>query len=178
MQSDDMGRRLVALGSRSNAFAILNAAERGPITRADAAAANSSKPETADLVLKELLAEGLLALGPRNGRTISYVLAPPGTRVLRLIRRMGAVAPPQTDGWWVTVKRAPEAVLPELVGALSASRPSRIYRCVGDFDLVAVIPDRDGALLIDDLMARLRQAGAREVAAARDDGGMRASRAR
>lgn len=139
------------------------------MTRADAARVNQCKPESADAVLKELVAEGLLALGERRGRAITYTLAAPGRRILRLVRRVGQVAPPPSDGWWITVKRSPKASITGLLEQVQRARPSRVYRCVGDFDIVAAIPSRSGSVLVDDLMDSLRKAGAKEIAVSREE---------
>jgi hypothetical protein len=168
--SDDAARELLALATRRTSFGLLTVAAVAPITRPEAATANGSTAESADLVLKELLRAGLLASGARRGRFLTYEITELGAVALDVIRRLGAALPPPRQAWWVTVKRSERGRSAALRDALADAGASRFYRCIGDFDLVATFDDSTTAPdIVSDLVDRLRAAGARSVAAARVD---------
>jgi hypothetical protein len=173
--SDEPARRLLEAACRPTAFALLIAAEREPITRVEAGQANGSTPESADQVLTRLRSADLLRTGPRRGRHITYELTEVGQAALDVVRTYGHSLPPPSGGWWITVKRGRSASPTELRSALAAYSPSRLHRCVGDFDFAAALDDRENVVdVLDALFESLRTLGAVDIAAARiEDTGWR-----
>jgi hypothetical protein len=170
LAADETGRALLALAARRTSFAVLSAAEDGPLTRAEAATANHSTAESADLVIRDLREAELLAPGPRKGRFVTYEITAIGQVALALIRRYGRELPPPKQAWWVTIKRRERADADAVLDALRQAGVSRVYPCVGDFDLVATLDDAAAApQIVLDLLDRLRSAVARSVSAARVD---------
>jgi DNA-binding MarR family transcriptional regulator len=167
MTSDEYARALVSIAARATSFRLLVAAELRAISRADAAEANLSSAESADLILKTLCRKGLFQ--KRGRRNIVYELTDTGRAALAAIRSLRSTAAPcPQGGWWLTVKRGPSGSYSDLQAAIEESCPLFAYRCTGDFNyLVMLNEEQAGPALLDDLQARLRRAGGIEVAAAR-----------